>query len=384
MSKKWKRVDKNIYTRGNGDTYWVRIACKGRPRIEQAAGRRLKDARALLVKIQNEINEGTIGTKKVPDVTFEEVAERIIEHWQEELGHPSRPTTTIKRASKLFGGMLLRDITAWDIERYKNMRRKTVKKNGKPISNTTIRKELLHINRFFVLAERWDLAPQGQNPVKKVEKPRENEGRVPELSPEEEKRLLLDCTPGIRPIVKLALYTGLRQGEILGLTWDKVDLENCQVYLDKTKTGKPRHVRLCRTAMEVLASLNNGQDEGHMFINPKTGRPYTKSIKSSFDRATKRAGIEGLTFHDLRHVFASRLRRRGASLSDIAEALGHKGVTMTLRYAHLSPDYMGSVVGLLDQPAGAKEKRNWDISGTPEPKTKKPELQVVEKQPVGG
>ena len=372
-NKKWKRVDKNIYTRGNGDTYWVRIACKGRPRIEQAAGRRLKDARALLVKIQNLINEGTIGTKKIPDVTFEEVAERVIEYWQEEIDHPSRPATTIRHASKLFGGVLLRDITAWDIERYKNMRRKTVKKNGQLISDTTIKKELQHLNRLFVLADRWDLVPSGHNPVKKVEKPKENEGRVPELSDEDEKRLLLACSPGIRPIVKFAIYSGLRQGEILGLTWDRVDIKGCLVYLDKTKSGKPRHVRLCQTAVNILKSLHNGSGEGHMFVNPKTERPYTKGMRHSFEKAKKEiAGIEDLTFHDLRHVFASRLRRRGASLGDIAEALGHKSITMTLRYAHLSPDYMGSVVELLDQPAKAKEKRNWDISGTPERKTKSP------------
>ncbi|MEE8219871.1 MAG: tyrosine-type recombinase/integrase, partial [bacterium] len=70
-----------------------------------------------------------------------------------------------------------------------------------------------------------------------------------------------------------------------------------------------------------------------------------------FNRAKKEAGLEGITVHDLRHVFASRLRRLGASLGDIGEALGHKGVRMTLRYAHLSPDYMKGVVQLLDQTA---------------------------------
>ena len=189
------------------------------------------------------------------------------------------------------------------------------------------------------------MLPQGHNPVRTVKKPPESKGRVPELSEEEEARLLEACSPGIRPIVKLAIYSGCRRGEILGLTWDRVDMDAGFLYLDNTKTGEPRAVPLCETALEILRGL--GHCEGYVFKNEK-GEPYT-CIRASFNRAKKEVALDGLTFHDLRHVFASRLRRLGASLSDIGEALGHRSARTTLRYAHLSPDYLKGLVQLLDQ-----------------------------------
>ncbi|MCH6567268.1 MAG: site-specific integrase [Nitrospinae bacterium] len=168
---------------------------------------------------------------------------------------------------------------------------------------------------------------------------------VPELSEEEEAQLLEGCSSGIRPIVKLAIYSGCRRGEILGLTWDRVDMDAGFLYLDNTKTGEPRAVPLCETALEVLRGF--GPRDGFVFKNEK-GEPYT-CIRASFNRAKKEAALDGLTFHDLRHVFASRLRRLGASLGDIGEALGHRSARMTLRYAHLSPDYLKGLVQLLDQ-----------------------------------
>lgn len=78
------------------------------------------------------------------------------------------------------------------------------------------------------------------------------------------------------------------------------------------------------------------------------GEPY-RCIRASFERAKRKARLGYLTFHDLRHVFANRLCQRGASLESIAKILGHKGVEMTLRYAHLSPNYLKDVVQLMDQ-----------------------------------
>jgi integrase len=258
---------------------------------------------------------------------------------------PCRPATTISHALKLFGGKYLKDITSWDIERYKKMRRETTKSIGKRISDTTIRKELLHLNRFFVLAGEWGLVSPDHNPVPRVKKPPESKGRVPELSEEEEAQLLEAYSPGIRPVVKFAVYTGCRRGEILGLKWDRVDMDNGFIYLDKTKTGEPRVVPLCETALEVLRAISNRN--GYVFQNG-AGKPYT-CVRASFNRAKIKAGLNSRTFHDLRHVFASRLRRNGASLGDIGELLGHKDMRMTLRYAHLTPGHLKSVVGLMDR-----------------------------------
>ena len=336
------KLPRGIHKRG--DKFYIQYFYEGRRRRE-SAGRTLTAAKRLLTKRKNEIDEGRLGIKKVPKVTFEEASEQFLEYCRQNLKDPNRPAITMGHASKLMSGKYLKDITSWDIELYKKMRRDTKKKNGKRISDTTIRKELLHLNRLFVLAGRWNLLPDGYNPVKNVKKPSEQQGRVPELSPEEETRLLEVCSPGIRPIVKFAIYTGCRRGEILGLTRDQVDMERGFIYLAETKTGEARVVPLCKTGLEILMGLPHR--DGHVFQNER-GEPYT-CIRASFNRATAKVGLDGLTFHDLRHVFASRLRRRGASLGDIAELLGHKGLRMTLRYAHLTPGYLKNVVELMDE-----------------------------------
>ncbi len=344
MSKPFQRVDKNIYKRG--PSFYIIIRHGGKLHRE-SAGHTLTAARRLLAKRKSEFNEGNFeALAKRSRVTFDEAAKQFIEYCRENLKHPDRPAVTIGHASKLFGGKYLKDINSWDIEMYKRIRRETRKKNGNPVSDTTIRKELLHLNRLFVLAGRLGMVPSGNNPVRSVEKPSESKGRVPELSEEMEARLLEECSGGIRPIVKFALYTGCRRGEILGLTWDRVDMERGFIYLDNTKSGEPRTVPLCGTVLGVLQGLSHR--DGYVFQNKK-GNPY-RCIRASFNRAKKAAGLDGLTFHDLRHVFASRLRRLGVSLDDIGEMIGDKTLRMTMRYAHLRPEDMREFVGLLDNP----------------------------------
>ena len=336
------KLPRGIHKRG--DKYYIQYFYEGRRRRE-TAGRTLTAAKRLLTKRKNEIDEGRLGLKKAPRVTFEEASEQFLEYCRQNLKDPGRPAITIGHGSKLFCGKYLKDITSWDIELYKKARRNSTMKNGKRISNTTVRKELQHLNRLFVLAGEWGMVPSGYNPVRSVKKPSENKGRVPELSEGHEARLLEACSPGIHPIVKFAIYTGCRRGEILGLTWDRVDMEQGFIYLDDTKTGDPRVVPLCKTGLEILQGLRHR--DSYVFQNER-GEPYT-CVRASFNRAKEKAGLDGLTFHDLRHVFASRLRRRGASLGDIAELLGHKGLRMTLRYAHLTPGYLKNVVGLMDE-----------------------------------
>jgi integrase len=340
LSKPFKRVDRNIYRRG--DRFYIILRHDGKfHRV--SAGHTLTSARNLLAKRKSEFNEGNYeALRKRARITFDEAAEQFLDYCRQNLKDPTRPAITVAHASKLLGSKYLQDISNWDIELYKKMRRST-KRNGKLISPTTIRKELLHLNRFFVLAEEWGLLPQGYNPVRSVKKPAENKGRVPELSLDEEARLLEACSLGLWSIVKFAIYTGCRQGEILSLTWDQVDMDRRFIYLEETKAGSPRVVPLCEVACGVLEAID--LREGHVFLNEK-GKPY-RCIKASFRRAKKQVGLT-LTFHDLRHVFASRLRLLGASLGDIAESLGHKSVSTTLRYAHLTPDYMKGVVGPLD------------------------------------
>jgi integrase len=149
-----------------------------------------------------------------------------------------------------------------------------------------------------------------------------------------------------------ALHTGMRKGEILSLVWDNVDLKHGFILLDKTKNGDRREIPINQTLKSVLQGLVRRLDVPYVFFDEAKGRPY-KDLKRSFSRACKLAGIKDFRFHDLRHTFASQLVMRGVDITTVSRLLGHKSLTMTLRYSHLSPNHMAKAVELLDSTVGS-------------------------------
>ncbi len=156
------------------------------------------------------------------------------------------------------------------------------------------------------------------------------------LTPEEYERLLTYCPPHTAKIVKMAYYTAMRQGEILNLTWDKVDLWNGFIHLEKedTKTKERRSVPLHPELIEMLKSM------------PRTihGRVFTidgkavNEIKHSFKTACKRAKIENFTFHDLRHTCINNWRLQGHDFFRIMAASGHRTMEVFKRYNTVTLD----------------------------------------------
>ena len=187
------------------------------------------------------------------------------------------------------------------------------------------------------------------NPALKITKPREPRGRVRFLSDDERERLLRVCSehrnPMMHPIVVLALSTGMRQGEILGLRWGDVDLERGRIVLHETKNGERRLVPLVGPAKEALAMYRGEGAKPRALLFPSTtndDKPI--EIRKAWGTCMTRAQIEDFRFHDLRHSAASYLAMSGASLAEIAEVLGHKTLQMVKRYAHLSEAHTASVV----------------------------------------
>jgi len=188
------------------------------------------------------------------------------------------------------------------------------------------------------------------NPVTQLSKPREAQGRTRFLSDEERERLLAVCKSSksthLFPIVTLALSTGMRRGEILGLTWANVDLKNGRITLHRTKNGERRIVPLVGKAYELIKdSYLKLEPEGHEFLFPS---PNEQSqficIRTAWYTAVRRAKLENFRFHDLRHSTASYLAMNGASLLEIADILGHKTLQMVKRYSHLSEDHKATVL----------------------------------------
>ena len=133
----------------------------------------------------------------------------------------------------------------------------------------------------------------------------------------------------MRPLVQLAIETAMRQGKLLALAWDNVDLKAQTARLEDTKNGESRTVPLSSHAVAVLEALPRGSGmDGRVF-------PISaQAVKLAWKRACKRAGIEGLHFHDLRHEATSRLAEKLPNLIELAAVTGHKDLRMLKRYYH--------------------------------------------------
>ena len=197
-------------------------------------------------------------------------------------------------------------------------------------SANTIRLHLALLSHLFEIARKEWRMPSLSNPVELVRKPKLPQGRDRRLLDGEEPRLLAACqsvSPELAAIVRFAIETAMRQGEIIGMTWDMVDLHRRVARLPDTKNGLVREVPLSTVAGQVLAALPR-----------RNGRVWTYTqdgMRASWRRALKRADIAGLRFHDLRHESASRLSESGFNLMEVSAITGHKTLQMLKRYTHL-------------------------------------------------
>lgn len=149
--------------------------------------------------------------------------------------------------------------------------------------------------------------------------------------------------------IKLALNTGCRSGELLKLTWDRVDFNNCYLILnrDDTKSKRRRFIALNSVAMQVLMEMKQiTLSDTWVFYNEQT-KTHILSLKKGFRLACKTAQIDDLRIHDLRHTFASWLVQSGVPLYTVRDLLGHTCITTTERYAHLQIDNLREALKFL-------------------------------------
>ena len=193
---------------------------------------------------------------------------------------------------------------------------------------------------FQMLVGDWDLVIA--NPIKGIKRMPPSQGRSKRVTSDIEKILLNSCDAIslslLCSIIKFAIQTGMRRGEIMGLTWDDIDLPNRKAYLHQTKNGEPRQVPLTRQAMAVLEALS--RDEERVFPMSMT------CLRSQFQRIKEYAKpkwdgkgsnpFEDLRFHDLRHEALSRLSDIGLNVIELSHISGHKTLGMLKRYTHPS------------------------------------------------
>ena len=184
-----------------------------------------------------------------------------------------------------------------------------------------------------------------QNPAAQLKMFKEPKGRTRCLAPEEEAKLTKALGPQYGACARFAILTGLRQKEQFGLQWKDVDMERGLLTLMATKSGDVQYAPLNQEAQVFLESLDTWQSSKWVFPsqNPATHVDPTK-VRRKYREAVKRAGIPWVTWHDLRHTFASRLAMRGVPLATIAALLRHSTTSLVKRYAHLSPAYLKEAV----------------------------------------
>lgn len=166
------------------------------------------------------------------------------------------------------------------------------------------------------------------------------------LKADEETRLLRNATPAIQDIVLYALNTGSRIGEIFSLKWQDVDLDQSMINSFSHKTQKIRIVPINSEVRRILEYWKLGKKNEYVFYNQKTGGSFV-DLDAGLEQACEKAEIEGVTWHTLRHTFASRLLERGADIITVKELLGHSTVTVTMRYTHSNLASKVAAVGKL-------------------------------------
>jgi len=223
------------------------------------------------------------------------------------------------------------------------------KASGRTRSPATANRYLAALSRVLTVAVK-ELGWMDSNPARKVERLPEGRGRTRFLSDAERERLLEACQSSsnalLWPAVAVALGTGGRKGEVLGLTWSDVDLTPGReaVTFRDTKNGETRSVALAGMALDGVRERHQNLRFGSPYVFPSQNGEKPASIRGAFETACAEADIEDFRFHDLRHTFASYLAMSGATLAEIAEALGHKTLAMVKRYAHLSQQHTRGVV----------------------------------------
>ena len=211
------------------------------------------------------------------------------------------------------------------------------------VGNQAVKHDLNVLGHIFNTAiKEWSI-PLKENPVVNVKKPKLPQSRDRRVS-SEELRTLREQADTLAPlhvlnVIYFAIETAMRRGEILSLSWDKINWDKCTLHIATTKNGHPRTIPLSHKAIDILKEHKAAQHEKPFPVTAGTFKYY-------WDRIVQRASIENLHFHDLRHEGISRLFEKGLSVPEVALISGHKDFRILSRYTHMRAE---NIVGKLDK-----------------------------------
>lgn len=330
--------------------YQVKVRMKGHP-AQSATFARLTDAKRWATQTEAAIREGrhfatTEAKRRTAGELLDWYAREVLPTKKAKTQEPQRQQLAWWNAR--IGDKPLADCTPALLADCRDELSRETTPRGERRSPATVNRYLALLSHAFTLAVK-EKGWVDSNPLLKVTKPKEPRGRVRFLNDEERGRLLDACrasaTPELYPAVVLALSTGARQGEIMGLRWGEIDFTRRVAILHDTKNGERRVLALTGHALELLRERSKVRRLDTDLVFPGRVHPSRPvDLRTPWETALKRAEIEDFRWHDLRHSAASYLAMNGASLAEIAEVLGHKTLAMVKRYAHLSEAHTAAVV----------------------------------------
>jgi integrase len=337
----------------SGKQRWLSIGKHGAPWTPEKARKEAQRLLGLVAGGADPAKDRDAGKNKP---TVAELCKRYMEDYAEEHKKPSSIRMDRKNIENhvlpLLGREFVADVTRVDIDRFKRAvkdgktarNRKPGQQGGATVTGGTgvANRCLALVSKMFNLAERWELRPDNSNPCRHVDRYRE--GRRERYLSEVELATLADVlnnsekdgseTPHVMAAIRLLVFTGARLGEILSLEWKHVDFDRALLLLPDSKTGK-KAVFLSAPALDVLSKIPRFENNPFVVCGGKDGTALV-NLQKPWGRIRKRAGLEDVRLHDLRHSFASVAASGGLSLPMIGRLLGHTQAATTERYAHLA------------------------------------------------
>lgn len=315
----------------------------------------LQLAKKIEAKLKSELVSGNYYPKKGNIYSLNDIASKYFKEYKNRGGkiwkdEEARYNFWFKNR---FGNKELDKITPSDVENFSSELGDSITKMGTPTAPKTIKNALELLSRLFNYAIRMELY-NGSNPVKRVTRPRINNIRDITLSKKQIRKLLdvLDEYPDklMTNLVKLALFTGMRKGELLKLKWRDADLENTFIHIRNPKGGKDEVIPLNNSAINTLKQLDE-LTGGEVLVFPGKSGLVKQNIRQPWSRIKELAELpDDFRFHDLRHTYASMLASSGkVDIYTLQRLLTHKSPQMTQRYAHLIEERLREGAEVMDE-----------------------------------
>lgn len=320
--------------RSRKNKWQARIIRKGHPTIAKTFLTR-QDAEKWARGIEIEIDRGTYINNDVAQKTlFKEILQKYLNDVVPQMRSAETQAIRVRKLIKHpIAEVNMAQLSPKHLADYRDERLKL----NKP--NTVIRE--LAVLSYIINHARREWAFNISNPVTMIKKPSSSQGRDRILNDEEFGRLFIELekiSPWYKPLVEFALETAMRRGEIMSLLWVNVNYEKSVAFLPLTKNGDSRYVPLSSKAIRILKSLPR-DIEGRVF-------PLNKdTVSVLFLRATRRAKLDDVRFHDLRHMAITRLASVFSNPLELATISGHKSLSMLKRYTHLKVEDLVKKLG---------------------------------------